>query len=78
LAPQTKAPFNWKKMGKEDVKGAISAGVSGLGLTLIGCGLVGWKGWGALILGNAVVCSAADAIEQLWPDEQVVSCITRF
>lgn len=66
--PITKAnSFNWKQLGKADVKGCI-AGVSGeLVSCLLVTGPVGWKAWLAVAVGSAVIGSADDALDQLWP-----------
>lgn len=66
--PITKAKsFNWKQLGKADVKACIT-GVSGeLVSCLLVTGPVGWKAWLAVAVGSAVIGSADDALDQLWP-----------
>lgn len=63
--PTTRSSFPWKGLGRADVKGAITGGVGGLGATLLKCGPVGWKAWGALVLCSALVSSADYAFEQV-------------
>ncbi len=55
--------FNWKQVGKEDIKGGIAAAV-GLGFTCL-LGPIGWKAWLLGISGGALGNSAADAVGQL-------------
>lgn len=55
--------FNWKQVGKEDIKGGIAAAM-GLGFTRF-LGPIGWKAWLVGIAGGALGNSAADAVGQL-------------
>lgn len=58
--------FDWKSLGKADVRGCVTAAASGGAAWLLGCGPVGWKAWAAVCLSGAVMRSADNAIEQLW------------
>lgn len=66
--PGTRAFFSWKNFGRADLKGAVAAAGGGLSTYLLGFGPVGWKAWGALIVGGAVTGSIDNAIDQLWPE----------
>ena len=67
--PEASKSFSWKKLAKEDMKGALSAAGGAVCSYLLGFGPVGWKAWCAYVLGGAVVGSLDNAIEQLWPDD---------
>lgn len=59
----TRAQFNWKQVGTEDIKGGI-AGATALGFARF-FGPIGWKAWLIGIGGSALGASAADAVGQL-------------
>ncbi len=58
--------FSWKRLGKEDVKGAIAT-ATGEAVSALVFGPIGWKAYFAACVGGAAISSAYDAIEQLWP-----------
>jgi hypothetical protein len=59
--------FSWSACGKSDVKGGVIAATGGGASWLLGGDPVGWKAWGALVVGGAVAGSAQYAIDVFWP-----------
>lgn len=57
--------FNWKNVGKEDVKGAV-AGAVGIGTAAVVAGPPGWATGTATVAGAAAGASAAEAVGQVW------------
>lgn len=65
--PITKAnSFNWKQLGKADVRGCVEGLAGDLVGYLFASGPVGWKVWVGIAVGSAVASSAGDALDQLW------------
>jgi hypothetical protein len=57
--------FNWKSVGKEDVKGAV-AGACGVGAAAAVAGPPGWAAGTAAVAGASIGSSAAEAAGQIW------------
>jgi len=57
--------FNWKSVGKEDVKGAVTGAV-GVGVAAVVTGPPGWATGTAVVVGSAAGASAAEAVGQVW------------
>lgn len=57
--------FNWKSVGREDVKGAV-AGATGVGVASVVSGPPGWAAGTATVVGSSAGASLADAAGQVW------------